>query len=162
MILPVAHEIGFECRSLKSRQNENVAVQASTHEQVPQKAQREDGGPRPGLGATGCSGVKAGAPHGGLAGRGWRQVGSGPRLSPSGAAGGGIPSLLNVQAAQRLRGLWGLEAEDFLVGELCAGRGRRALMPPAAHAPHPLGAASLPGPTLCGPQVSGGLTQAEL
>lgn len=62
-------------------------VQASTHMQIPQKAQSEDGDPRPGLGATGCGGLKAGAPHGRLAGRGWRQVGSGPCLSPSGAAG---------------------------------------------------------------------------
>lgn len=37
-------------------------TQVSTHMQVPQKAQREDGGPRPGLGATGCGGLKAGAP----------------------------------------------------------------------------------------------------
>lgn len=62
-------------------------TQVSTHMQVPQKAQREDGGPRPGLGATGCGGLKAGAPHGHLAGRGWRQVGSGPCSGPSGAAG---------------------------------------------------------------------------
>lgn len=141
-------------------------VQASTHVQVPQKAQREDGGPRPGLGATGCGGLKAGAPHGGLAGQGWRQVGSGPCLGPRGRLAGGISSLHNVQAAQWLWGLWGLEAEDFLVGKLCAGRGKHALRPPAAQAPHPLGAASahgpLPGPALCGPQVSGGLTQAQL
>lgn len=97
------------------------------------------------------------------AGGRWAQA---PAWVPAGRLAGGISSLRNVQAAQRLRGLWGLEAEDFLVGELCAGRGKHALKPPAAQAPHPLGAASahgpLPGPALCGPQVSGGLTQAQL
>lgn len=114
-------------------------VRASTHAQVPQKAQHEDGGPRPGLGATGCGGVEAGAPHRGLAGRGWRQVGSGPHSSPSGEAGGSIPSLLNVQAAQWLRGLRGLEADDFLVGELCVGRGEVRAQAPSGPGPPPSG-----------------------
>lgn len=44
-------------------------------------------------------------------------------------------SLLNVQAAGRLRCLWGLEAEDFLVGEFW---GVRRKVSSCCHQPRPI------------------------